>query len=211
MWGRLATALRLRHLSLVVALFAGLTLLFYWEIALPSRILADYDVWTYFYPLRTYAAQAIQSGRFPLWNPDTFLGSPFFANPQTALLYPGSALFYVLPVPYAYSLSVLLHVFLVGVLTYAFLRQVFEVRSIGALVGAVAFAYGGFVSAQIGHINQLSATAWLPAIALAADLAVRRRSARWAVAGAAALATQLLAGHAQESYMTLWVVLVIVM
>jgi len=179
---------------------------FYAEIALPSRILADYDVWTYFYPLRSYAAHAIHSGRFPLWNPDTFLGAPFFANPQTSLLYPGTVLFYILPVPYAYSLSVILHVFVGWALTFAFLRRVFGVGAAGGFVGASAFAFGGFVSSQVGHINQLSATSLMPGIVLAAVLAVRERSLNSALIGAMLFAAQLLAGHAQESYMSLWVV-----
>src|SRR5207253_9317145 len=75
-----------------------------------------------------------------------------------------------------------------------------------AIVGSSAFAFGGFLTSQVGHLNQLSATAWMPAIALAADTALRRHSLRAGVLGALALAAQLLAGHAQESYMTLWVV-----
>jgi len=195
--------------AIAPVLFIGATLGFYWEIASPDLILADYDVWTYFYPLREYAAEAIRAGRFPLWNPDTFLGSPFFANPQTSVLYPGTALFYALPVPYAYSLSVIAHVFIAAVLAYAFMRMTFGLGRPGALVGASVFAFGGFLSAQVGHINQMSASAWLPGIALAADLGVRRRSVRWAALAAVALGIQLLAGHAQESYMTLWVVGVI--
>jgi len=191
------------------AAISGLFLLaavaFYWEIALPGRILADYDVWTYFYPLRSYAAEAIRAGRFPLWNPDTFLGAPFFANPQTALLYPGTIIFYLLPVAYAYSVSVILHVFLAAAFMYALLRSSFRVGVAAAIVGASAFAFGGFVSAQVGHVNQLSASAWLPAIVLAADAALRRRSIRWTALAGVAVAVQLLAGHAQESYMTLWV------
>lgn len=189
----------------VSGLFLLAAVAFYWEIALPGRILAEYDVWTYFYPLRSYAAEAIRAGRFPLWNPDTFLGAPFFANPQTALLYPGTILFYVLPVAYAYSVSVILHVFLAAAFMYALLRSSFQVGAAAAIVGASAFAFGGFVSAQVGHINQLSASAWLPAIVLAADAALRRRSIRWTAVAGVALAVQLLAGHAQESYMTLWV------
>src|SRR5205823_1718449 len=107
---------------------------------------------------------------------------------------------------YAYSLSVVLHVALGAAFMYGFLRWAWAVSRIAAFVGAAGFAFGGFISSQVGHINQLSASAWLPAIALCADMAFRRRSPRWAVAGAAALAIQLLAGHAQESYMTVWVV-----
>ncbi|MBM2811403.1 MAG: YfhO family protein, partial [Chloroflexi bacterium] len=192
-----------RPAVVVPALFALLSLLFCWEIALPTRILADYDTWTYFYPLRQYAATAIQFGRFPLWNPDTFMGAPFFANPQTAVLYPPSVLFYVFPVPYAYSLSVMLHIFMAALFAYLCFRATFAVATIPAVVGACAFAFGGFLTWQIGHINQLSASAWMPAIVLCTDQAIVRKRATWAVAGALALGVQLLAGHAQETYMTL--------
>jgi hypothetical protein len=194
-----------RRLAAITTLVVA-TLVSYREILLPTWVLSDYDIWVYFYPLRAYAARALSEGRFPLWNPDTFMGSPFFANPQTSLLYPGTALFYVLPLGYAYSLSVVLHVALAAIFMYAFLHWAWRMSAIAAFVGAAAFAFGGFLSSQVGHINQLSASAWLPAIVLCADMALTRRSVRWAVAGAITLGVQLLAGHAQESYMTVWAV-----
>ncbi|MEA2641779.1 MAG: hypothetical protein QOF51_3173, partial [Chloroflexota bacterium] len=201
-----SATLRVLSAALPTLGFVAAVALFYTEILLPVRILADYDTWTYFYPLRAYGARALLEGRFPLWNPDTWMGAPFFANPQTALLYPGSALFYLLPTPYAYSLTLLAHALLGALLMYAFLSGAFEVGRIPAFIGASAFAFGGFMSSEVGHINQFSATALLPGIALAADRALQRQSVRWVVAGGGLLATQLLAGHAQESYMTLWVV-----
>lgn len=189
----------------IIALLVA-TAIFYWEILRPDRILADYDVWTYFYPLRAYAATAFQAGRFPLWTSEIFLGVPFFANPQTGLLYPGTLIFYFLPVPYAYSLSVVVHVLLAAAFTYAFARVVLGVATGPALVAAGAFAFGGAVSAQVGHVNQLSATPWLPLVALCADRAYQRRSWAWGGLGALGLGLQLLAGHAQITYMTGWVI-----
>src|SRR6266545_1622742 len=133
------STLIVRQLAPLAALL-GATLAFYVEILNPAWILGDLDVWTYFYPLRAYAANAIRSGRFPLWNPDTFVGAPFFANPQTSILYPGTLLFYVLPLGYAYSLSVVLHVLLAALFTYAFLRVSIGVGAAAGLIGACAFA-----------------------------------------------------------------------
>ena len=203
-WLRDLSPLR-RELLITAPLLLLVSIAFYAELVLPSRILADYDVWTYFYPLRAYGAAAIHAGWFPFWNPDTFLGAPFFANPQTALLYPGTLLFYALPVPYAFSLSIILHVFLAGWFFYWFCRLSVGVGRPAAAVGAAAFALGGFFNSQAGHLNQLCATAWMPAVVLAADNALRNRSWRWTAAAGGAFGMQLLAGHAQESYMTLWV------
>ena len=41
-----------------------------------------------FQPWLIYAAGEIGQGRIPLWNPHVFAGSPFFTNPQRALLFP---------------------------------------------------------------------------------------------------------------------------
>src|SRR2546430_5740204 len=56
---------------------------------------------------------------------------------------------------------------------------------------------------QGGHLNQISAAAWLPAVLLAYDRFATTRRVYWLGLGALALALQLLAGHPQETYMTL--------
>src|SRR5919202_1687738 len=80
----------------------------------PGQMLADYDAFVYFYPLRAYAAAAVREGRLPLWNPSSFLGVPFIANPQASFFYPPTSLFFWLPVPLAYGLSLALHVLIAG-------------------------------------------------------------------------------------------------
>ncbi|MHB8618113.1 MAG: YfhO family protein [Chloroflexota bacterium] len=160
------------------------------------------DVLDYFYPYRAYAGQAIRSGRLPLWNDQVFGGVPFLANIQTALFYPFSALFYVLSEPTAYTWSVLLHVFLGGLFTYAFARQSLSLDAPPAFVAALVFAFGGFLGGQLGHINQVSAAIWLPLLLLCWDKASRGRLL-FVVLAAMVVAVQFLAGHTQESYLIL--------
>src|SRR5439155_1179306 len=64
-------------------------------------------------------------------------------------------------------------------------------------------AFGGFAVGQVGHLNQISAAAWLPAVLLAYDRFARSQKVYWLALGALALAMELLAGHPQETYMTL--------
>jgi hypothetical protein len=180
-----------------------LSLAYYYPIVGTDRILFDFDIWLFFYPLRQYAVDALAAGRFPLWTPDIFLGVPFFANAQTALLYPLNAVFLFLGVPYAYAVSLWLHTWLAGVFTYLLARVELRLSLAGALVAALAFSLGGFLTGLAGHINQAQAAPWLPLLALLLLRAVGRRSLRWAVAGAAALALQTLAGHTQEVYLSL--------
>ncbi|MBI4492481.1 MAG: YfhO family protein [Chloroflexi bacterium] len=191
---------------LALGVLLGASLLYYPDLVFRGLVLADYDVFAYFYPLRHFAAEAVRQGRLPLWNPDLFLGSPFLANPQTAVFYPLTALFYVLPVPYAYSASLVGHLFLAGALFYLFARRTLALGALASLLGGLAFTFSGFFAGQAGHLNQVSAAAWLPLLVTAFDEAARRPRPSMLVAAAAVLAIQLLAGHPQETYMSLIVV-----
>ena len=39
-------------------------------------------------------------------------------------------------------------------------------NQVAAAVGGIAYAFGGFAVGQVGHLNQISAAAWLPAVLL---------------------------------------------
>ncbi|HVA23750.1 MAG TPA: YfhO family protein [Chloroflexota bacterium] len=177
-------------------------LIFFWKILVLGRAIGGLDVLEYFYPYRAYAQQAVDAGRLPLWNPDHFGGAPFLANIQTAVFYPLTVLFYVFSFPTAYTWSVALHVFLGGLFTYLFARQSLQLGRAGALIGALAFAFGGFFGGQMGHLNQLSAAVWLPALLLCWDKAIQGRLL-YVVLGALTVGIQFLAGHSQESYLML--------
>lgn len=187
------------------AILLGLTLLFFWKIAFTGLILAGYDTFAYFYPYLTAASSAIRSLRLPLWNPDVFLGAPLAANLQTALFYPATLLFYVLPVPYALSYDIILHVFLAGVFTYVLSSRTLHMEPAGALASAIVFAFCGFLAAQAGHINQLSAAVWLPLLLFLFDRAYATPSLAYAILASFVVGLTLLAGHSQEAYMTLCV------
>jgi len=187
--------------SVILALLAA-SLAFYYPLVFLGRALVDYDAFVYFYPQRVYLAQALLAGRIPLWDPDLFLGVPFLANPQTAVLYPPSWLFVLGPVHVVYAAQLVLHAFLAAVFTYLLARHAFGVLPLAATIGALAYAFGGFAVGQGGHLNQISAAAWLPAVLLAYDRFATTRRVSWIGFGALALALQLLAGHPQETYMT---------
>ncbi|HTD79781.1 MAG TPA: hypothetical protein VK898_19250, partial [Chloroflexota bacterium] len=179
------------------------SLVFYYPLVFLGRALVDYDAFVYFYPQRVFLARSLLAGRIPLWDPYLFGGAPFLANPQTAVLYPPSWLFVLGPVQAVYAAQLVLHAFLASFFTYLLARHAFGVLPLAAAVGGLAFAFGGFAVGQVGHLNQISAAAWLPAVLLAYDRFVTMRRVYWLALGALALAMQLLAGHPQETYMTL--------
>ncbi|HEY2592891.1 MAG TPA: hypothetical protein VGK33_03200, partial [Chloroflexota bacterium] len=179
------------------------SLAFYYPLVFLGRVLVDYDAFVYFYPQRVFLAQSLLAGRIPLWDPNLFLGAPFLANPQTAVLYPPSWLFLLGPVEVIYTVQLVLHTFLAAFFTYLLARHAFGMLPVAAALGGIIYAFCGFAVGQVGHLNQISAAAWMPAVLLAYNQFRVRRRVVWLALGAVALGLQLFAGHPQETYMTL--------
>jgi hypothetical protein len=97
-----------------------------------------------FQPWLIYAASEVWQGRLPLWNPQVFAGSPFFANPQSALLFPLNWVALIVPVTSAFALIAILKVSAIGLATYWFLR-VRALHPLAALMGAISFMWSGLV------------------------------------------------------------------
>ncbi len=189
-----------------LAALAALTLIFFWQIALTNRILAGLDVYTYFYPYRDFASEALRAGRLPLWNPSLFMGAPLLANSQVAVLYPLHWPLLWLSTPKQVAWSIVAHVWLAGAGTYLFSRAAVKLRPLPALLSAAVFAFGGFLGAQVEHLNQLNASAWLPWLLLCVEGSLTGSRWRWlsVLCGGAVVALTLLAGHTQAAYIVLF-------
>ncbi|MGD8624462.1 MAG: hypothetical protein PVJ34_07995, partial [Anaerolineae bacterium] len=195
------------HRGDVAALLAlaGLALVFFWKLAFTGRVLAGLDVFGYFYPYRDYAAEALRAGRLPLWNPYLFMGAPLLANSQVAVLYPLHWPLAWLPVPRQVAWSILFHVWLAGAGTYLFGRRALRLGRPAAFLAAIVFGLGGFLGAQVEHLNQLNASAWLPWLLLCVEGVAGGRAGRrgrWVAVlmGMGVAALVLLAGHTQAAY-----------
>ena len=205
-FGRLAA-----HWLVVVIALAALVLLFFNKLAFSNLILARGDTFLYFYPYWTAAAEALRGGRVPLWNPDIFMGAPMLANSQVGFFYPLNwPIWLLLPTPYAVSASILIHLLIAGLGTYLAGRRAMGLGRAAALFAAALFALGGYLTAQVEHINQLQGLAWLPwYFAALAPVVVAGNDARgWRAVASGAMgvgilfALQLLAGHTQTAFIS---------
>jgi len=187
--------------------WAGLAvavLVMLWPLGLTNRVLAGVDAFTYFGPYWTYRNAVMSSGHLPLWNPYLFLGVPFLANPQAAVLYPLHWPLIWLPAERALIWSALLHVWLAAGFTFTFARRSFQVTRMGAWLAGLLYGMGGFALARVENINQLNAMAWLPAMLWLYDETARssnwRGGLRYGTGLVVALAMQFLAGHTQTAF-----------
>ena len=192
----------LRTTALALAGLAAVAVGFFWKIALTNRVLVGLDVFTYFYPYRDYVNAALRQGRLPLWNPYLFMGAPLLANSQAAVLYPPHWPLIWLAAPNQVAWSIVLHIWLAAAGTFLFARRAMRLGALPALGAAAIFGLGGFLGAQVEHLNQLNASAWLPWLLLCVEAAVRGGRQRWPalLAGSAVSGLILLAGHTQAAY-----------
>jgi hypothetical protein len=206
------------HGLFAAAVGAAFVLALYFPLLFTNRVLATGDILLYFYPYRDFAAAAVREGRIPLWNPYLFLGAPFLANPQAAVLYPLHWPLSWLPVTKQVYWSAAVHTWLLAFGGYLLMRR--WGLSFGAgLTSGLVLAGSGFYGGLLGHLNQMNGAAWLPWGVLilhgwprGAETPLSLTPQRWPfvphpisiLAFALVVALMLLAGHTQTAYINLF-------
>jgi hypothetical protein len=187
------------------AVAAGLALLsvgFFWQFwLLPDTTMprGGGDLASFLYPTYRFAADSLQAGYVPFWNPHLYGGAPFAADLQSGLYYPPNLVAFLLARPFEYGALVTLaalHYPLAGLGAYALARELGLAR-LPAFASGAAFAFSGFAVAHLGHYNMLAAAAWTPLALALLHRAARRGDLRWAALAGGVLALVLLAGHVQ--------------
>jgi hypothetical protein len=200
--------------SAALGLLLGLCLLFFWPLLTPNLenrgSLRAGDFYVQTYACCTYKARELLNAHLPLWNPYVYSGHPFVADLQNSALYPPALLIILFGAPWGYpvlalEIEAIVHVFLAGAFTYFLGRRLFQHRS-AALVAAVVFAFGGYLSSFPPlQLPILETAAWLPLVLLLLDVGLERlkhasRLGFWYCAlGGAVFGVALLAGHAQTA------------
>lgn len=171
--------------------------------ALPHWNPLRWDGIAQFFPWRLFASRTVHSGSIPLWNPYQFCGTPFLANSQSAPLYPGNLLFYLLPVARAFGYSAALHLTLCGWFTYLLLRRIRpNLCESAALMGGAVFAYSSWQINWLQLPTFLATSCWIPLLLRQADILVRDREHRLLHVAqlAVPVGMMLLAGHLQIAF-----------
>lgn len=210
---------RQRHWLAVVG-FLGLAALFYIPILLGMRTFPDGDFTHHFLPFSLYQQQAIATSHLPLWNPYTYSGHPFLADPQAAVFYPISNLLLLVTLPwrtvgdrlYFLQVEAVLQVAMAGYFVYLLVKAVTQQR-LAAMAAGCAFAFSGYLTSYPPlQLAVLRTAIWLPLLLYLLLQAMHEPGRwRWWIGGAGAYATAFLAGHPQTflhiSYtMVAWVI-----
>lgn len=147
---------------------------------------------SYFVPLRHHLARVFRGHASPWIDLQVGCGEPFFANPQSGVLYPPAWVALLLPPERAVGVEVGLHLAVLA------LGVAHLVRALGGTpAGGLAAAWGACLSGPVlsaaGMLNNLETAAWLPWVWEAA-LAGRMGRLAWTVAASFLAAEPVLAG-----------------
>lgn len=117
------------------------------------------------HPWQALAAQVLQGGHAPLWDPYIYFGMPLSANMQRAVFYPGQGPFFLFGFADGAALFHLAHYWLSGWLAFLWLRSL-KLSKAAALCGALLFAFSGGMVSRMPFINHLSTLSLVPALFL---------------------------------------------
>ena len=127
------------------------------------------------YSFREYADATLHdTGSFPLWNPYLFGGMPYVDAMHGDIFYPTFILRMLLPTDMAMTWGMIIHFWLAGVATYAFLRA-HKLSFQASLIGGLAYMMSGQVAGLVspGHDGKLFITALFPCMLILLRRGVR--------------------------------------
>ncbi len=144
-------------------LLAILVIIFFNKMVFTDLILARGDTFLYFYPYWQIAADALRAGQIPFWNPHIFMGAPFIANSQVGFFYPPNWLAWLAAdPPQAVKLTIVTHLAIASWGMFRLAHNRLQLSLPAGMLAAILFTLGGYVTAQVEHVNQLQGMAWLP-------------------------------------------------
>jgi hypothetical protein len=175
-----------KHAVAVVSLYAIFFTIFFSPVLLTGKLLAPGDgvnfAAPFFYAERT------------LWQPLLWGGYPQAADPPVMTFSPVAWLFHALA--HSFNAFVVAAYVIAASTAYGYVNRLTRSR-LAAAVGGLVYGAGGFILAHQGHVSMIHTVAWVPLIFWSLEELRGKASARWFVAGVAAVAACGLEGHFQ--------------
>ncbi len=181
--------------------FAITTAAFFWPNLTGSRFFWE-DFVEQFYPNQVFAARHWSRGVIPFWNPYTFCGMPFLADPQVGFFYLPHSLLGLLHLllghlPFWAVQTLVIAHFAVAQWGMFQLSRSFGASSLAATVAAISYGFSGILTHHAIHPMIVYHLAWLPWVLWLLKRALEE--ARWdrAVGAGLLLGMSFHAGHPQ--------------
>ena len=150
-------------------------------------------------PSKLFLIDQLKLGHLPLWNPYLFSGTPFLADINLGLLYPGNFLFFLLPPFRALTIGVVSQV-LIGLIGMYWYCRTLKVSNIGALAASIIFGFSGTMVTYTNNVPMMQVAALLPWLFGCWVLYIEKPTARHMVLVCLISGLQIIAGHPQLTF-----------
>lgn len=173
---------------------------------LSGAVEIPYDAASQFYPQLAFLARSFATGQSPFWTPNIFAGWPQIADPQSLIFSPFHVIVALLvpnPSPRLADGMVFALLYAGGAGVIMFFRDR-GWHAGGALVAALAFAFGGSAASRIQHVGQIESLVFLPLALWMLARALERSSWR-AGAGAGVFGAFIALGRNQVALIEIYV------
>jgi hypothetical protein len=188
--------------TFVIYTLAFLILAWPW---LSGAVTIPWDAKAQFQPELQFLARSLHDGQAPFWTPNVFAGWPQIADPQSLIFSPLHVLLAAFtPAPsFRAADAVVFATLLLGGLGVILFFRDRGWHAAGALVAALAFAFGGAAAARIQHISEVMSLAYLPLALWLLARALERTSWRYGLL-AGILGGLIAAGRDQVALLALY-------
>ena len=181
--------------------FALITIILYFPILSPAKMLAGDDQLIAGYIFRDFLKKEIASGDFPFWNPFIFSGLPFIDAIHGDTFYISTLLRLLFPAHYVVSLLFIIHTFLAAIGMFLFLRSEGLKKSVAAFGGASYMLTGLLVSqANAGHDGRMIVISLFPWLFYLISMGMKKEKFLYFILSSIVIGLALLSPHVQLSY-----------
>lgn len=165
------------------------------------------DFQIFYGPMKHFLVEAMKQGEWAFWNSRVLMGSPFFADPQSEVLYPPSLLLLLADSPKNIALSLAFHIVVAQIGLYWLARH-YQLGRMAAAAGAILYGLGGWMISAGNMMTLVHSAAWTPWTILVCERLWVAPNLRNAALATAIIALQMLAGW-PEMFIMIGLILVV--
>ncbi|MGQ9800146.1 MAG: YfhO family protein [Candidatus Saccharicenans sp.] len=140
--------------------FVFIFLFLFYQFFFQANVFFDRDSSLLEIPLRIQTVELLKEGNFALWTDAHGQGQPFLANPKTAIFYPTTWLYLILPFFVAFKVHYLIHP-LAGWLGLYLLGKSYGLTRKASFLASSLFFLGGMYLSSFEFYNHIAAITWM--------------------------------------------------
>lgn len=146
---------------------------------------------------KSFWAESVKNGEFPLWNPYSSIGTPFWADVQQSVLSPFNILYLIFDAPLAFNIIRAIQLLIAGFSMFLLIREITEQYDIALVVGLIFMFSTCMGGRRIEHHTIINTVMFYPAIIFMLEKFRKQDKEIYMVISSILMAIQFLCGFTQ--------------